>query len=349
MADQSPLRDLTSQTGDALAEYRQARDAAVVFDVSARGKVEVAGSEAGVFLHNLSTNDIKELPIGAGCEAFFATATAKAIDFVLIYHVVLHDGRDAIWIDVEPGRSEKLIQHLDRHLISEQVEFADRTGEFAQIHLAGPNAKDILEKALLDDVPDLEPLQHMIRTFGANNHSHIRRHDPLALPGYDIVCLNALAANVWGMLVRAGAKPAGLEAYELLRIEAGTPVFGVDIDENRFIVEVGRTATAISYNKGCYLGQEPVVMARDRGQVQRTFLGLKLAGSAPVPPGSKLFREGKEVGVTTSSVVSPGLGTPIALAYVKRGSQEPGTAIEVEAAGQRIAAEVTALPIPGCR
>jgi folate-binding protein YgfZ len=365
MAEQSPLHDVTSQAGavfadrdgysmpahysDALAEYRHARQAAVVFDISSRSKVEVAGSEAAMFLHNLCTNDVNELLIGAGCEAFFATATAKAIDFVLLYHVVLHDGRDAFWIDTRAGRSEKLIQHLDRHLISEQAEFADRTREFAQIHLAGPAAKDILEKAILDDVPDLGPLMHMIRTFGANGHSHIRRHDPLALPGYDIVCLNALAANVWGLLVRAGARPAGLDAYELLRVEAGTPVYGVDIDENRFIVEVGRTATAISYNKGCYLGQEPVVMARDRGQVQRTLLGLKLSSSAPVPSGSKLFREGKEVGVTTSSIISPALGTPIALAYVKRGSQEPGTAVEVEAAGQHIAAEVSPLPFPGTR
>src|SRR5207244_9526745 len=141
----------------------------------------------------------------------------------------------------------------------------------------------------------------------------------------DIVCLRSLAANVWGLLLRAGAKPAGLQAYESLRVEAGTPVYGVDMDETRFIVEVGRTAQAISYNKGCYLGQEPVVMARDRGQVQRTLLGLKLAGEEPVPPGSKLFRDGKEVGVTASSVVSPGLGRPIAMAYVKRGNQEPGT------------------------
>ena len=90
-------------------------------------------------------------------------------------------------------------------------------------------------------------------------------------------------------------------------------------------------------------------MARDRGQVQRTFLGLKLTGSSPAPAGSKLFRDGKEVGVTASSVVSPQLGAPIALAYVKRGSQEPGTPIEVEVNGQRIPAEVTPLPFPGTR
>src|SRR5262249_47785423 len=154
-----------------------------------------------------------------------------------------------------------------------------------------PQAKKVLEKALVDDVPELGPLHHMVRTFGASSHSHIRRNEPLALPGYDIVCLRALVEDVWARLVRAGAKPAGRDAYEVLRVEAGTPVYGVDIDENRFIVEVGRTATAISYNKGCYLGQEPVVMARDRGQVQRMFLGLKLSGSSPLAPGSKVLRD----------------------------------------------------------
>lgn len=365
MAERTPLHDLTSQAGavftekagwevpadfgDPAAEYRQAREGAVLFDTSARGKVEVTGAEAGSFLHNLSTNDVKNLAVGAGCEAFFATATAKAVEHVSIYHVLLHDGRDAFWIDVAPGRGEKLIQHLDRYLISEQVEFADRTREFAQMHLAGPEAKAVLEKALLDDVPELGPLQHMVRTFGTTSHSSIRRHEPLALPGYDIVCLRALAANVWGILTRAGARPAGGQAYEWLRVEAGTPVFGIDIDENRFIAEVGRTAQAISYNKGCYLGQEPVVMARDRGQVQRFLLGLNLSGEGTVPPGSKLFRDGKEVGVTGSSVVSPGVGRPIALAYVKRGSQEPGTQIEIEAGGEKRPAEVTTLPFPGSR
>jgi folate-binding protein YgfZ len=365
MAEQSPLHEQTSQAGatfveqagwnmpehygDPLAEYRQTREAASVFDLSHRGKVEVAGAEADSYLHNLSSNDIKGMPVGAGCEAFFATLTARAVDFVRIYHVLLHDGRDAFWLDLEPGHGEKMIRYLDRYLISEQVEFADRTREFAHLHLAGPQAKGVLEKALLDDVPDLEPFQHMVRTFGTSSHSHVRRHDPLALPGYDIVCLRSLAPNVWGLLLRAGAKPAGLQAYECLRVEAGTPVYGQDMDENRFIVEVGRTAQAISYNKGCYLGQEPVVMARDRGQVQRTFLGLKLSGSEPVLPGSKLFRDGKEVGVTASSVVSPGLGCPIALAYVKRGSQEPGTAVEVEVGAERRPATVVPLPFPGTR
>jgi len=365
MAEHTPLHDITAQAGavfvenagwlvpahygDARTEYEQTRSSAALFDLSHRGKVEVSGADAGSFLHNLTTNDVKGLPIGAGCEAFLTTATAKVVDHLFLYHVLLSGDREAYFLDLEPGRSEKLIQHLDRYVISESVEFADRTREFAHLHLAGPRAKDILEKALLDDVPDLEPLQHMVRTFGANAHSHVRRHDPLALPGYDIVCLSNLAANVWGMLVRAGARPAGLEAYDLLRVEAGTPVFGADIDENRFVVEVGRVAQAICYTKGCFLGQEPIVMARDRGQVQRTLLGLKVSGDGPLPRGSKLFRDGKDVGVTASSVVSPALGQPIALAYVRRGSQEPGTVVEIETGPDHRRGEVVPLPFPGSR
>ncbi len=365
MAERTPLHDVAAQAGavfadsagwlvpahygEVLAEYGQARNGAALFDLSHRGKVEVAGADAGSFLHNLTTNDVKGLAIGAGCEAFVTTPTAKVVDHFTLYHVLLSGDREAFFLDLEPGRAERLIQHLDRYVISEAVEFADRTREFAHLHLAGPQVKAVLEKALLDEVPDLGPLQHMVRTFGERGHSHVRRHDPLALPGYDVVCLRAFATNVWGLLLRAGARPAGLEAYDVLRVEAGTPAFGADVDENRFVVEVGRVAEAISYSKGCYLGQEPIVMARDRGQVQRTLLGLKLSGEEPAPRGSKVFRDGKEVGVTASSVVSPALGQPIALAYVRRGSQEPGTVVEVETSGARRAAEVVPLPFPGTR
>src|SRR5262249_53500443 len=159
------------------------------------------------------------------------------------------------------------IKHLDHFVISEQVEFADRTREFAQVHLAGPEAKSVLEKALVDDVPQLGELQHMIRTFGDNATAGIRRRDVLDMPGYDIVCLHNRAATVWEFLGRAGAKPAGSEAFRILRVEAGTPEFGPDIDENVFAFDVGRIPQTISYTKGCFLGQEPIVMARDRGQV----------------------------------------------------------------------------------
>ena len=359
MAEQTPLHGMTTQAGavyteeagyaipqhfgDADAEYRQAQSGAVLFDLSHRGKVELTGPEAPMFLHNLCTNDITGLPVGAGWEAFLTTAKAKVVSYLYVFHLLLHDGRPAFWLDVAPGTSEKVIQHLDHFVISEQVEFGDRTREFAQMHLAGAKAREVLERALVDDVPELEELQHMVRTFGSDATSHIRRHSPLGLPGYDIVCLRSRAESIWQMLLRAGAKPAGRAAWEMLRIEAGTPAQGQDIDETTFAPEAGRIAQAISYAKGCYLGQEPIVMARDRGQVNRTLLGVKLP-DGPVPHNSTLFRDAKEVGRVTSSVRSPRLGIAVGLAYVRRGNQEPDTLLEVDVQGQRHPASVAALP-----
>jgi folate-binding protein YgfZ len=359
MSNRTPLNDIAAQAGavfmeeadwavpahfgDPAAEYHVAREQAAMFDMSHVGKIEVTGGEAGSFLHNLSTNDVTGLAIGAGCEAFLCTAKARVVAHLLIYHLVLGDGREAYWLDVVPGESEKVIKHLDHFVISEQVEFSDRTREFAQLHLAGPGAKAVLEKALLDDVPNLAELQHMMRTFGSAGACHVRRHDALGVPGYDIVCLGSRAAGVWQLLSGSGAKAAGRNAYEALRIEAGTPWFGRDIDENTLAPEVARTEQVICYTKGCFLGQEPIVRIRDIGQINRTLTGLSIEGTTPVPHGAKLFREGKEVGFVTSSALSPGSGKVAALGYVRRGQSSPGTPLEVEEGAKRMAAHPVAL------
>ncbi len=163
------------------------------------------------------------------------------------------------------------------------------------------------------------------------------------MPGYDLLRAADHAEALRQKLLDSGARPAGEETWEILRVEAGTPEYGMDMDENTFAPEVNRTQQAISYEKGCYLGQEPIVMARDRGVVQRALVGL-LVGDEPAPPGSLLYRDGKEVGRTTSSVRSPRLGA-IALAYVRRGSQTPGTELELATDSERRKARVVKLPM----
>lgn len=360
MTQATPLHEITSKAGatftevagwqvpayfgDVNAEYQYARTGCALLDVSSRGKIELTGPEAGMFLHNLSSNDINGLPVGGGCEAFFCNQRARVFMMLNVYLLRLHDGQAAYHLDLPPGTNEATLKHLDHFRISEQVEFSDRTSDFAQMHLAGPTARAALAKALVDDVPDLEEHQHMIRTFGTQATCSIRKVSRLGLPGYDILCLNSRAAIVWQMLVRASARPMGATAAEILRVEAGTPRMGQDVDENTFAPEVGRTAQAISYNKGCYLGQEPIVMARDRGQINRILRGLKLP--SVVPHNSKLFADDQEVGRVTSSVVSPNRG-PIGLGYVRRQVWEPGTQISVEIEGERKPADVVALPFGG--
>lgn len=359
MTERTPLHDQTTAAGavyieeagflvpghfgDVAAEYDAARTAAVLVDQSPRGKIEVTGSDAARFLHNLTTNDILRLPPGGGCEAFLTTTKAKVIAYLWIYRQATPVEPAGFSLDVAPGAADRIIQYLDRYLISEQVEFDNHTTAFAQMHLAGPRSADLLEQLLGTSAAPREPLRHITFRFEGDADSWVRRHDALGLPGYDLVCPAEQAASFWESLIQAGARPAGREACEILRIEAGLPREGADIDENTFAPEVGRIAETICYTKGCYLGQESIVMARDRGQVNRTLVGVRL--TRPVPHDSRLVAGDKEVGRVTSSVFSPRLGTAIGLAYVRRGHQEPGTKMEVEAAGSRSPVEVVKLPI----
>ncbi len=367
MAERTPLHDQTSAAGavfveeaghlvpahfgDALAEYNAARSAVVLVDQSPRGKIEVSGADSARFLHNLTTNDILHLSPGSGCEAFLTTAKAKVIAYLLIYCHAPKGGTGVspvtppgFSLDAAPGTADKVMQYLDRYLISEQVEFVNPTATFAQIHIAGPHAAALLEQIFASERLPAQSLQHTPLRFDDKDRSWLRRHDAFGLPGFDLVCPAEQAASIWQRLIQAGARPAGREACEILRIEAGIPREGADIDENTFAPEVGRIAETISYTKGCYLGQESIVMARDRGQVNRTLVGIRLP-YGPVPHDSRLFDGDKEVGRVTSSVQSPRLGVGLGLAYVRRGHQEPDTKLQVDAAGKRVSAEVVKLPL----
>jgi tRNA-modifying protein YgfZ len=315
------------------SDYAAARNAAVVFDVSDRGQVELTGPDAPALLHNLCTNDIKNLPAGRGCEFFLTTNKARVVVHG-IAHRLLPAEPPVLWLDLAPGSAGKAMAHLNHFVVSEQVEIIDRTGAVNQLHLCGPQAAGVLAAV----APALQPLEHL--QHATVNSWRIVRDDRLDLPGYDLICPASDATSLINQLVKAGGVRAGLETFNILRIEAGVPVDGIDIDAERFVVEVGRTKQAICYTKGCYLGQEPIVMARDRGHLNRMLLGLKVDAAEPLLPGIKVMQNGQEVGQVTSSVRSPLMGAVIALAYIKRGSQEPGT--KVEAASYQ--AVVMALP-----
>ena len=351
MPERTPLHESASQSGavfcedfgwlmparygNGAAEYDKARKNASLFDISHHGKVEVSGADAAGFLHNLCTNDVKNLPAGAGCEAFLTTAQAKIASFVVIYHSV-SQAQSVFSLDAGPGMGERVVKHLDRYLISERVE----------LHLAGPRARPVLEGLLGAGLPDLIELQHTAQTF-AGAACQLRCRQPLGLSGYDLLCGKNQAAAVWQALLAGGARPAGIEAYNALRIEAGTPVYGLDIDDTNLPQEVARVERTISFTKGCYIGQETVARIRTYGHVNRSLIGLRLAGEGAASPAAKLFHADKEVGRITSSVVSPRLGQAIALAYVRRGSQEPGTMLQAETEAGRRSAEVVSLPFAG--
>jgi len=358
MAATSPLHDFLQRGGatfaercgwlmparftDPTLEYEAARGHAAVFDHSAYSKVELAGPDAVGFLHNLCTNDIKDLTFGAGCEAFLTTHKARVVAHFAVSQV-RWDGKETLWLDTEPGQAERIIAHLNHFLISEQVELTDRTRDLALLRVVGPASAALVAQALQTTAGELQPWHHAIcaTPFGTVG---VRFQRALGVLGYDCMCRPEVAARLWERLLTAGVTPAGTQAHEILRVEAGFPAYGIDMDENRFVVEVGRS-DAVSYTKGCYLGQEPIVMARDRGQVNRLLTGI-LAGPGDVlPPGTVLLRDGAEVGQTTSSVWSPRAKHVVALAYLRRGHQEPGTELTVAPPEAGRKAVVASLPL----
>jgi tRNA-modifying protein YgfZ len=327
-----------------MTDYVTARQSAVLFDRSKQGKLEVTGKDAPSFLHGICTNDIKSLPLGGGCEAYFCSLTAKVLAHAIIYHLLIA-GKHTFWLDVTEGYNQKLLAHLNRQFISEDVEPFDHTETFAQFHLAGPAAATMLGAALGQEVPPLGEFMHMERTFTNGVTAHIRRHDPLGLTGYDIVCHAQTSSRVMALLQHVGVAIGTPETYETLRIEAATPVYGIDIQEDRFVMEVANPLRGVSYDKGCYLGQEPIVMARDRaGFVNRTFMAVHVLGPTPLPAGTALTRDGKEVGIITSSTWSPRLNAPIAIGYLRRGHQEIGLELMAVNDGVQTAVRVLGYP-----
>ncbi len=318
--------------------YQAALNQAALFDISSTGKLLLTGPEVPLFLNNLSTNDFNTLPLGAGCEVYFCNHLAKALFHAFGYHISTPSEAHAVWLETTPGRNEALFKHLDKYLISEQVEFTDITTQYAQWHLCGPQAAERLRQ-LLGPLPLLQEFEHLNFTLPDGVLLSVRRRCQLGLPGYDLVLPSQNATSLVKALLQAGVTMAGADCYETLRIEAGTPVYGQDIDENRFVAEVGRVERAISYTKGCYLGQEPIVMARDRaGHAPRAFVKLHLPEAEAPAVGCPILAEGAEVGSVTSSAKSLRGNYSVALGYVRWKHREPGTQLAVAAAPATVVA-----------
>lgn len=311
-------------------------DNAFLFDLSSHAKVELSGPEARQFLHNLCTQDVKNLADGAGCEAFLTTAKAHVVSHIFVGNFRVNE-QAVLWLDAVPGQASVLVQHLNHYLISEQVEVSDRTAELGLYRLVGTSAQGIIERAFGCDLAGLKHLGHVSISLPGQAAGFVRRFDGLSLAGFDIFFPHGTTLNLEVPFADPGL-------HEVLRVEAGFPAFGKDIDDNRLVMEIGRTAQAICYTKGCFLGQEPIVIAHDRGQVNRQLLGIKLAAGAVLTPGSRLFKAEAEVGQVTSSVRSERLNQVIALAYLKRGFQTPGLDLVVEPTTDGRLATVTTLP-----
>jgi len=319
--------------GDALAEYEALTGGVGVADFSRRTHIVLTGADRAAFLHNMCTNQIRDLKPGAGCEAFLTNAQGHVLAHV---HVLCHD--EMLAIETVPDQEPKLLAWLDRYLIREKVELLGQSEPWAELLLAGQNSSEILKSFSIDAPQRL--LDHISSKIGAVSVD-VCRVEMTRGGGFLIRCDRESLADVWTQLRAAGATQCGATAVEMARIEAGTPYFGPDITDKNLPQEIGRDARAISFVKGCYIGQETVARIDALGHVNRTLTGVSIETNAPPAPETELIAAGKSVAQVTSSALSPRLGRALALAYVRRGSNTPGTQLESPAG----AAHVVALPL----
>ncbi len=320
--------------GDPEREYQAAKSEAVLFDVSDRAQIEVAGKDARKFLNNFCTNDIHRLGTGQGCEAFVTNVKGRILAHIFVF---VTDG--SVWIETNRHVEETLLAHFDRYLITEDVQLHSRTDQFGELFVTGPDSAEKLS-SLNIPVNTLGLFEHAIIDRG-DGSLVIRRLDLLGQLGCVLSVDRTRLSNLWQHLTASGIRPGGAEAFHACRIESGFPLHGLDLTDDNLAQEAARTQLAISYTKGCYLGQEPIARIDALGHVNRELRILCL-NSTPAPDAGTVIRaeNGREIGVITSSAMVPGEGRSVALGYVRSSHAESETAVIVRADDREIPATV---------
>jgi tRNA-modifying protein YgfZ len=304
------------------AQYRQLREECGVL-VRERGVIAVTGPDGAEYLQGQVTNDVEALRAGEGQYAALLDRKGKMQTDLRVLRV----GAEEIQVDLEPAPKDQALRHLTMYSIGRDVAITDATAEQALLSLIGPRAAEIAAS------PPLPEFANETVTVAGIEALAVGTRD-----GIDLFCAATDRGRLLAALTGAGAVEVTPEAAEIVRVEAGVPRFGAEMDAGTMPAEAAIVADAVSFTKGCYIGQETVARLHYKGKPNRHLRGLKLSGAAT--PGAALRLGEKEVGTLGGAVVSPALG-PIGLAIVRR-EAEPGSELAVGEDG--VTAEVVALP-----
>lgn len=298
-------------------------------DIAPWSGLELGGGDRVRFLNGLVTCDVKALAPGAGAYGFFTTAQGK----VLADAVVLADA-DSLWVQVAPGMVEELRAHVEKYLIADRVIVQSRE-DLVVVRAIGAAGERALERLFPERMP-AAPWSHLELT---RNGTAVRavRHGRLGAPALGLVVPADAAAELLRDLSELGLAAAEPEQLERLRIEAGIARFGVDFGREHFPQETGAEAEAVSYTKGCYLGQEVVARIHYRGGVNRGLRGLHFETGSPPPLGKTLLADGHQVGRVTSAAQLP--GGAIGLSVLHKRGWEIGQRLELEGGGAAVVTE----------
>lgn len=348
----SPLAERHRSQGTVLAEYhgalvparfshpadehRAVRQAAGFFDFSFRALFALKGADRVRFLHRIVSNDVGSLTPGQGTYATLLNAQGHILADFRIF-----SAEERLFIHTDADLRDKAAEGLRRYIIGDRVEIEPL--ELVAVAFQGKQSRTLLGQALQLDVPALDEYAHFTAEF-AGFPVRVVRASSTGEEGYEVWTDARGMAEVWeaarGAAPPCGALPCGSEALESLRIEAGIPRYGPELGEDTLPLEADLFG-ALSFSKGCYVGQEIVERARSRGHLNWKLVGLLVEAPQPPAAGEALSLQGKALGEVTSACWSPTLGKTIALAYVRREVSPPGTRLELASGA---AATVTALP-----
>jgi len=335
-------QEAVADYGDLPGEHAALDESAGICDLSFRGRLCVLGADRVKFLNGQVTNNVKDLRTGEGCYAALVSAKGKIQSDLHIYIL-----ENEILLEFEPGLNEAVQQRLEKYIIAEDAQVADVSAHYGLWSVQGPKAAAVIKPwnfaisekpnalAKIDD-PALGEIYVMnrVRTRSA---------------GYDMFVPSAAMPAVASQLVTAatetGGRFCGWRALETARLEAGLPRFGADMDETNLASEALDTG-AISYSKGCYIGQEVIARIRTYGQVAKALHGLRLPDNLPALPvkGDKLYLGDKEAGYITSATASPRLKANIALGYVRREANQTGTELLLQTPSAKVPVKIVELP-----
>ncbi len=305
----------TPDFGDVRAEFQALLSGCGVYDLSWHAKIVVTGGDRVRWLNGMVTNNVRDLAPGHGVYAFMLNAQGR-----IQADLYAFQRRDSLLVDTERRQLEKVLQLFDRYIIADDVEIADVSDKLTALGLTGPESRHVLERACIA-VPDLKHLRFADVAWKEKTITLLRSGEE-ARESWQVWIAPEHVSELWGALLKAGARPIGTTALNLFRISRGIPQFGVDIRERDLPQETGQTR-ALNFTKGCYLGQEIVERIRSRGAVHRKFTAFVVEGTLP-EPGAKILaaseKEEKEVGEITSSAILPlpGGDRPVALGYLRR-------------------------------
>jgi folate-binding protein YgfZ len=315
-------RSVVLAYGSVAAEYDALHSRAALFDRSHRGRIRVSGERAAEMVAGLVTNDVTGLAPGQGCYAAALTAKGKIVADVRVF---VEEG--SVLTDAPPRAAEGWAAMVKKFVNPRVAPHADETARLRDIGLFGPNARHVVSAMTGVQAPALTALApYAHATVQIDGTTVLVASIPdLGMEGFELIVPAESHAALWQRAVDAGATPAGLEAWEIARVEAGRPEWGLDIDDSTIPQEANFDELhGISYTKGCYVGQETVARVHFRGHVNKHIRGVRAAGVEPPPRGATLHDEaGAQVGDIRSAVRSPMLGG-IALAMVRR-DVAPGT------------------------